>query len=452
MRTEMLDKLLYTPRDKVLWGVVRMHLNEADFLFDQWTAALGSPQYTLDDLARCWEERLAAHLRGLAVGGPAVAERLLYPELEEARDPEKAAIAALVMLSTGSRDLWREVFDVLTATDDEEQLAAVHRALMLYEAPRFDTVLLDTFAWAGSPRDKARFLEVITDRGLDPGEALADCLDLGFPRLEAAAVRAAGHAGRRALEPAIEERLGARDPAVRDAALEAGLLFGLDRAWSRCRDRAARAGEHQAAALLRLALLGGDDDHRIILDRLGEEASREAALWALGFTGRIEHAQRCLPYLRDRDPRVAKLAAEAIAGCTGLDLLHDQTFQARPEAAGGLPPLDRDDLDADLVDDAVDELPAPDAPAIEAWFAANRERFDPKERYLAGQPHGPAALVAALSRAPMRRRHAHALELAVRTNGRRKVATEAFSARQRRQVEALRDLSHEDLGRRFGAG
>ncbi len=44
-------------------------------------------------------------------------------------------------------------------------------------------------------------------------------------------------------------------------------------------------------------------------------------------------------------------------------------------------------------------------------------KLDARQRYLAGQPLTPQALLEALKTAPMRRRHALALELAFRSRG-----------------------------------
>ena len=69
------------PELPVLWEVAEEHLDEAGFLWTQWERALVSPDYSASEVADGPEERLAAHLEGLALGGREVAERLLASKL-----------------------------------------------------------------------------------------------------------------------------------------------------------------------------------------------------------------------------------------------------------------------------------------------------------------------------------------------------------------------------------
>ena len=81
-----------------LWDIVEEHLDEAEFLWEQWEHALLAPNYTLDELADGPEARLLAHLDGLVVGGPEVARRLLIPTLDEDVEPTRVRAAALALL------------------------------------------------------------------------------------------------------------------------------------------------------------------------------------------------------------------------------------------------------------------------------------------------------------------------------------------------------------------
>ncbi|HEX3307558.1 MAG TPA: hypothetical protein VHS32_15030, partial [Streptosporangiaceae bacterium] len=74
------------------------------------------------------------------------------------------------------------------------------------------------------------------------------------------------------------------------------------------------------------------------------------------------------------------------------------------------------------------------------WWAKHQGRFDDHTRYLGGQPITFEILQQALIDAPMRRRHAIAAELAIRTDGRHQVQTRHFTAVQRRQMNDLARL------------
>jgi uncharacterized protein (TIGR02270 family) len=450
-----------TPKDLILWDVIEEHFREAEFVFQQWRTALFSPLYTLDQIEAKVERRLRGHLDGLAIGGPIVADRLLYPELEETIDADRATVSALVLLTTGNRDQWRDVLDALVYADDEDHRQGLALAIEMYDDPYFKTVLKNAFEAARTPREKAYLLEILAARRLDLGEHLERCFDMGFPPLTAAAIRIAGRVGRHKLAPMIERYLEDNQSTLRAAAMEAGLFLDLASAWTRCREQAAGTGRRAARALLLVALLGSPRDHRVLRGQLENETMREAALWALGFTGHIESAEICLPYLESEAPRVAKLAAESVCSIIGLDLANDDLIRVKSEqeeaANDGsdededdLLPLELDDLDADLVPDAVGSLPLPRVEAIKETFRANRDTFATGERYLFGEPFTPAALVRALGAAPMRRRHALALELAYRTGAKRYLTTEAFTGRQRKQLAELSDLKDQDFINRFG--
>ena len=445
-----------TPPDRILWEVVERHFEEAEFLFEQWESALYSPIYTLDELASTIEARLQAHLDGLVLGGRAVAERLLQPALEDEVDTEPATIAALALLENGSRDLWQEVVEELIFNEDEDLRLAIGRALALFDAPHFDVALQDACEWARSPLEKAALLEVLAERRLDPGPLLESCLGTGYVPLDRAVVRMAGRGVRRELEVEVARQLCADDTSVRHAAVEAGLVFGFSSAWRECLVLARESGNSGAEALLHVALLGAPEDHLVVYEKLDAEETREAALWAAGFTGRLEAVERCLPFLESENERVAKLAAEAIGAVTGLDIgSMEPARSAGAENGGGtederedneeLTPLDVDDLEADLVPDSVDELPLPDPRQVSDWLDTNRSRFSLEERYLSGVLHTPGVLVAALHSAPMRRRHGLGLELFIRSGGQRHVATKGFTHRQRRELHALADLDSSEL-------
>src|SRR6186713_3314527 len=71
------------PRPRpILWDIYEEHLDEAAFLLTQWEDAMKSAVYALPDVIVGPEERLAAHLDALVVGGKPVAEKLLFPALE----------------------------------------------------------------------------------------------------------------------------------------------------------------------------------------------------------------------------------------------------------------------------------------------------------------------------------------------------------------------------------
>lgn len=98
--------------EQILWDVVEEHLDEAEFLAEQWHAARRSPDYTLEELRDGPERRLMAHVDGLVVNGAVALEQVAWPVVREGGEPPRVAAAALALLQAGD-------FAVLTVLDEE---------------------------------------------------------------------------------------------------------------------------------------------------------------------------------------------------------------------------------------------------------------------------------------------------------------------------------------------
>ena len=107
------------------------------------------------------------------------------------------------------------------------------------------------------------------------------------------------------------------------------------------------------------------------------------------------------------------------------------------ETKQSLPPLEEDDLDADLAPSEDDALPRPNGPALAAWWQTNGDRFDAGFRYLAGGPLTFDTFRLALETFPLRRRHVLSALLAVRTAGAVRIDTRGFTRTQRAQLAQI---------------
>lgn len=410
----------------ILWNVVEEHLDEAAFLSGQWEAALASPRYALATVAGGPEERLLAHVDGLLAAGAAARARLLEPALAGG-ERERAFAAALALLESPGR----EPFDLVVArleAGPPELCVAIARAMELARRPGIERELL-MLAGAAAPRWAGAALGALAFRSVPvPADLLLRAASTQAPEVMPGALRAARLAGERAL-PLVDRGVRVPTGAARDAALETGLVLGLRSAWVACQ-RAVEAKEPGAAfPLLALALGGEPSDVERIAAALAVEALRPAALFALGFTGRVAAADACLPHLRDA--KVARLAGEALSAITGV-AIHRELQAPEPAPPEEPLPLEREDLDADLVPgpDAALPLPAPDA--VEAWWKETRTGFDARVRYVRGRPYDAEAVRGAFTDGPMRRRHALGLELAIRTRGEYALQTRGWAADQLR--------------------
>lgn len=369
-----------------LWDVVEEHLDEAEFLWDQWEHGLSAPNYTLGELAEGPEARLMAHIDGLVVHGASAATRLLLPALEAEETGRVSAAAAALVLGDPQAGL-DTLMEVLH--DLPEQRDGLLRALECVPVPQ---VVPRMHALLAEHDEEivAAAARVLHFRRAPIGDALGLLLASESPEVRALALRAAPYER----EPgkhirSVHAGLVDPDPCVSAAALEAGVHLGLSAAWARAGARAREQGDQDA--LLWLALRGEPDDRATLLSALHEPVSRSTAIWALGFLGTPEAVEAALEWLED-DVN-GPLAGELIAAVTGVDLVeagltrsveHEtDTLEYRPE----------------------DDLPRPDAMAVLHWWSARRRAFTAGQRYLDGAPWTLPVVLKRLWVGPMRRRH-----------------------------------------------
>ena len=422
------------------WDIYETHLDEAAFRWSQWEAALDAPDFILGEVAEL-EERFAAHLDGLILGGTPVARRLLEPALAS-EEPERIVTAALALLRGEEAPGPAAVLAALP-TAEPSALAGLRRALELAPSAAIPTALPSLLEKEDAlPALWVLVLDTLGTHGLATPALCTPLLSHPEPEVAAAALRAASRA-RLPLEPAsVHRALDSRAPVLRDAALLAGLMGGHAGAWAACRALVDSRASEARLPLLLLGLGGDEQDVKRLLARLDDEELRADALWALGFSGRVAAADACVALMREAP--VAALAGEAFSAITGLRIEggHATEKEEREE----------DDLDADLTLRPEDALPLPHAEQVAVWWKEARARLDPKQRHLAGQPFTPQVLLEALVSAPMRRRHALALELALRSRGALQVPTRAFVQHQVAGWKAARAAPATSFSRPFAEG
>lgn len=412
------------PEPPLRWDVVEEHLEDAAFFRAQWERALVDPEYAPAEVVEGPEERMLAHVDGLVLGGRRAADRLLLPALA-GDDPDAAFVAALALLLSEDGALVPQVVQAL-AKAPPELAAAIGRAFQLADRSDHFTRLAPVLA-SGPAVPQAVALEVLAARGLDPRARLDPLLRTAGGPVRVAALRLARRFPERADPQLVERALGAADPAERDAALAAGLVLGLRPAWDACLAALARPGPGWAFPALAWGL-SGEPDVAPLVAGLADPERRGDALFALGFTGRVAAADAVLPFLADEES--GKLAGEALSAITGLVL--EGTLAKAPEPwRPGAP-------DRDEPADPSADLPAPDAAAVARWWAEARQGLEPAARFLAGRPWGPGGVLEALASGPMRRRAAHALDLAVRSRGAFQLDPRALVRRQLAELAAAR--------------
>ncbi|RKG95065.1 TIGR02270 family protein [Corallococcus sp. CA053C] len=406
------------------WDIYEEHLSEAAFRWSQWEAALDAPDYSLEETAGL-EEQVAAHLDGLVLGGAPVAERLLVSALAD--EPERIVAAALALLQAEEPPGPAAVLSALP-TAELPALAMIQRALELAPSLATPANLTSLLKQEDAvPELLALVLNTLGTHGLATTALCTPFLTHPQHQVAAAALRAVGRARLPVAPGVLQRALDSGEPALRDTAIVAGLMAGHRGAWAACQSAATARAPGSRLPLLLLGMSGEERDVKRLLELLSDEKLRPDVLWALGFSGRVEAADVCVELLRHKP--VAALAGEAFSAVTGL-CIAEQYAVPREEEDEALPPLEEEDLDADLTLKPEHALPLPQPDSVAAWWRKARPGLNARQRYLEGQPFTPQALLEALVRAPMRRRHALALELALRSRGAIQLPTRAFVKKQ----------------------
>lgn len=434
--------------DLILWDVVEEHLDEADFLYGQWRRALDSPLYTIDSLAKGPESRMLAHVDGLVVNGPAVAERLLLPVLRAPEEPSetRACAASLALIGLGRHDA---VVEALLQADAVTSEGAEH-ALALAAPAAFDAWLPGALARGFDRRQRAALLRVAAARGHSLPNLLL-YLQSSDAEEAAAAADAAVWSDPVLHGPVLEYLLDDPRPAVANAVLTTALVHGSRSALARCLERAGDATRADGLAMLLTALLGTPAHHEMLTGHLARETHRKAALFALGYAGQAAVIPTLLAQLETKDPPTRKLTAEAIGTITGLDTAADAFVSDLPVPESEALPSLEEDLAADLVPTEVDALPEPNVAAIMQWWSEQGGRMDARRRLLLGAPWTYEHALHTLGSLSMRRRAPAVTWLLLCSGGRAKIGARAFAAMQRAQANAAERLSAQALARRFGS-
>lgn len=395
------------------WNVIEEHLEEAEFLVREWSSTLESPTQSIADVRDGIEARLLAHIDGLDIAGDAADRQLLEPVLDDPDASEARAMAvALTLLCSRDASRGRRLVARLPELGAPLQTAVLAALAISDRADLGRLVVRLLVASTGTLR--LGILDAAWRRGDDVSPALDSLLPTPDRSIEIAAARAACWADH-ALLAWLEHIVQSPSADLRDAAIPAALMMGSQQAWTVVGQRACDDAEPDHFAMTWSAQLGDGRELPALVQRLSTRVARPAVLWALGFSGHRLAADACLDWLGD--DLVGPLAADAFAGITGLDR--------------------RDGRYWDLGDSS---LPVPREAAIRQWWGEHRSGFAVGQRYILGRTADLASLTDALAIEPMRRRHAHALELLVRTRGRGRVHTRTLVRAQLRQMEEVRAL------------
>ena len=410
-------------------AIVHQHLEDAAALRSTRSVLVRAPHVRLHLLGRL-DERLAAHLDGLAVAG------------EFARG---LCLAALESPGPGT------LFTATVGAIEHRDSALLDKLLAIAEAtPDAQAGLVSAFGWVptGSLRGITKALldspstfhrgvglSVCAMHQVNPGASLDTALN--EPALTALASAVAGKLGRRDLLPACLPALASTDDAGRFHAARAALLLGeRDAATAVLRALSLAPGPYRAAALCAwLQVATPADAHALLKTLAGDPAAVRLLVRGAGVSGDVHY----VPWLiRQMDrPALARLAGESLSLITGLDLADLDLDRSAPELADAGPNDDPDDTDVALDED--ESLPWPDPGKLAAWWQAQGSRFTPGTRYFLGEPPSPAHCLSVLKSGFQRQRIAAAHYLSLLQPGTPLFNTAAPASRQQGLLARMAD-------------
>jgi uncharacterized protein (TIGR02270 family) len=418
--------------------VVQQHQEEAACLRSTREVLVEAPHVRLHQLRRI-DDRIAAHLDGLAVAGEAGVQ---------------LCEAALESPGIG------EVFAATVLAIEGRNAASLARLLSLAEAePIAERGLLSAFGWVSAASLRGITKELLGSRSafqrrvglvacgmhqVDAGAALDGALvdaDLGLRRC---ALRVAGELGRLDLLPVCLEAVSAPgggaappDEALRFEAARATLLTGDRDASAACLRATVLSPDSPRAHRLRASQLVlkvlAAREARIVLKQLAEPpADARLLIAAIGTAGDVHYVPWLIQQMADR--KLARLAGESFSTITGLDLAF-LDLELKPPEGVETGPSD-DPADDDVAMDEDDSLPWPDPAKITHWWQANSSSFTPGSRCFMGEPPSMQHCLGVLRSGFQRQRIAAALHLCLLQAGRPLFNASAPAWRQQRLLAA----------------
>lgn len=357
--------------------IVEQHVDDARVLCDTRARLLSAPHVKLHHVRRV-DERIAAHLDGLSIAGEQG-----WPMVEVAREnpsPGALFVAAVRALQDGQLDRFDSYIALAAAMP--ELWDGLCSACGWVEAPALRGVVAQLLTSEDPLRRRLGIAASALHR-VDPSLGPARRLEDSDPEVRARAFRAAGELGAREFLSRVGRVDDEENPRCRFWAAWAAVLLGD-------RERALDVLKHVSTAdgvfrerAFELALMAfpGARAHEYLRALAPDPQSR----WLIKGAGLVGDPTY-VPWLMKQmsDDKLARLAGEAFALITGVDLAWLDLERKPPENVQSGP--NDDPNDANVAMDEDDDLCWPEVERIERWWAQNSSRFDPGQRYFVGAP------------------------------------------------------------------
>lgn len=409
--------------------IIQQHAEEAAHLRLMRSVLVSAPHVKLHHLRRL-DDRLAAHLDGLAVAG---------------EYGSNVCEAALESPGAG------EVFAATVRAIEEKDERRLDKLFALVVAvPAAQPGLISAFGWVSSQHLQGTGARLLASpepfkRGVgiaacvmhrvDAGVALNVAITDPDVSLRARALRAAGELGRHDLLAACMDALLDEDAGCRFWATHSAVLLGnRTAAVESLTTIALQEGLHRVAALrLLLKIISLPQANELLKMLARNPVNQRLLIQGAGIAGDPYYVPWLVKQMEDL--KLARLAGESFSFITGLDLAY-LDLELKPPEGVEFGPNDNPE-DDNVAMDEDDSLPWPDPAKIQGWWEANKSSFADGRRYFMGAPVSREHCIHVLKEGYQRQRIAAALYLCLLEPRTKLFPTSAPAWRQQRWLAKM---------------
>ena len=358
--------------------VVQQHAEESAALRNVRSLLVVAPHVRIRHLRRL-DDRIAAHLDGLAVAGE-FGWKLCEAALENPGVGQVFAATVQAIESKNSRGL----DNLLALAEAVSEAQPGLTSAFGWVSAQFLQGTIKNLLVSKSPFQRQIGIAACAMHQVDPGTALNAALVDKHALLRARALRAAGQCGRRDLLAVCVKALADEDVSCYFWAAHSAVLLGeRGRAIDVLKEISLREGLCRARALRLVLKFLDETQARLLLKALASDpANIRLLIQGAGIAGDFHYVPWLIKQMEDL--KLNRLAGEAFSLITGLDLAYLDLDRKPPENFESGPNNDPDDPDVSM--DADESLPWPDPGKIRAWWEANGPRFHEGVRYFMGEP------------------------------------------------------------------
>lgn len=414
----------------MLVDVVAQHAEECAFLWSQRSALRAAPDVHLRFFSE-HDERLSAHLEGLALAGEA-GVRECDTNLAT---PNPGAIFASTVLALERAEM-RRLERLMQLAGAEPAAVGGMISAFGWTSPSYLQRTVKGLLSSAEATAQAVGVAACAVHRIDPGLNSHGWVEDDVPALRARALRATGELGVAQLHSVCASASRDRDPESRFWGTWSSVLLGNRRGSLDCLvEIAAEAGGHQTRAFrLALQAMHPTAAHEWLKAIARDRQRLRWVIQGSGLVGDPSYGPWLIKQMESTE--MVRLAGEAFSLITGVDLGSPALEGVRPQGFQSGPNEDPSDSNVDM--DPDEGLPWPDVDKVQTWWEANKSRFTPGQRYFMGAPVTREHCIEVLKTGYQRQRILAAHYLCLLEPGTRLFNTSAPAWRQQRLLAQMK--------------